>query len=310
MYIESYTKTQHIFFHKGLPLTERLETLSTNEALNILQWHIDVGVDICIGDTSVDRIVAPLVVKQPNSLGSKDNVAMTTSGIQQNPSVGNQMDTLKPEIPALGTVEAVSDARELATKAKTLDELREAIEGFEGCVLKRTAINTIFSDGNPEARVMLIGEAPGADEDRIGKPFVGDGGQLLDRMMAAIGLDRKSEDKDTSVYITNIVNWRPPGNRSLSDAEISVCLPFIQRHIELVNPEFLIYVGGVSAKALLETSHGITRLRGKWQDYKSEGLKTPIPSMALFHPAYLLNSPGQKSLAWQDLLSLKAKLEA
>ncbi len=162
----------------------------------------------------------------------------------------------------------------------------------------------VFADGNPQAKVMLVGEAPGADEDRAGKPFVGVNGQLLDRMLASIGLSREE-----NVYISNLINWRPPGNRSPSDAEVALSLPFIQRHIELANPAILVLSGGVAAKALLQTSQGITRLRGKWMEYKSDGMAAPIPVLATFHPAYLLRSPAQKGLAWQDLLKLKERIK-
>ena len=151
---------------------------------------------------------------------------------------------------------------------------------------------------------MLVGEAPGADEDRLGKPFVGVSGQLLDRMLAAIELDRET------VYISNVINWRPPGNRSPSSSEIAVCMPFIQCHIELIKPDILLFVGGVAAKALMETSQGITRLRGRWMEYQSDGLEKAIPSMAIFHPAYLLRSPAQKALAWKDLQAIRARIQS
>jgi len=189
----------------------------------------------------------------------------------------------------------------LANQAKTLDDLREMIEGFDECPLKVTASNTVFADGNPQADVMLIGEAPGADEDRLGKPFVGLSGQLLDRMFSTIGLDRQS------LYITNIVPWRPPGNRPPTNAESALCLPFVRKHIELINPKYLIFIGGTSAKALLNTNEGIMKMRGKWLDYKISEEKS-IKAMAMFHPAFLLRSPGQKRFAWYDLLKIKVAL--
>ena len=172
-----------------------------------------------------------------------------------------------------------------------------------GCDLKKTATNFVFADGNPKARVMVVGEAPGADEDRQGLPFVGVSGQLLDRAFATINLDR------TKIYISNIIPWRPPGNRQPTQQETAMCLPFIERHIELIAPDFLILAGGTAAKAVLKTTEGIVKLRGKWQPYQSPGLEKLIQVLATFHPAYLLRSPSQKKFVWLDLLSLKHKLE-
>ena len=209
------------------------------------------------------------------------------------------------KLEASGTEGASSpyDTFALAQGAKSLEELKAIIQQFEGCTLKKSATNMVFADGNPEARVMVIGEAPGADEDRQGLPFVGISGQLLDRAFAAIGLDR------TKIYISNILPWRPPENRQPTPQEAAMFLPFIERHIELVAPDFLIFAGGTSAKTLLKTSEGIVKLRGRWQTYSLPGLKKPIQALATFHPAYLLRSPGQKRFVWLDMLSLKHKLE-
>jgi DNA polymerase len=207
----------------------------------------------------------------------------------------------RPEIP-LGTSEAAATARELAAAAKTLDELKNAIAKFEGLSLKATATNLVFADGNPESRLMLIGEAPGAEEDRRGLPFVGASGQLLDRMLAAIGHDR------ASCYITNIVNWRPPGNRKPSPAEMSLCLPFIERHIALIKPALIVLLGDTAAKTLTNRTEGITRLRGKWFTWPTADGAGTIPVLPTFHPAFLLRSPGQKREAWADLLAAKRKL--
>ena len=182
-------------------------------------------------------------------------------------------------------------------------ELRDAISTFDGCALKRTATNTVVGSGDEAAALMVVGEAPGADEDRQGAPFVGVSGQLLDLMLASIGLDR------AQVYITNIVFWRPPGNRNPSSNEIAACLPFVARHIELVDPDILVPLGGPAAKTLLARSEGITRMRGKWFAYSSPKLAAPIDAMPFFHPAYLLRSPAHKREAWRDLLAIKAKLE-
>lgn len=189
-----------------------------------------------------------------------------------------------------------------AQKAQTLDELRAALLDFEGCALKQTALNLVFGDGNPKARVMLIGEAPGADEDRQGRPFVGQSGQLLDKALSAIGLTREI------FYITNIIPWRPPGNRQPTPQETQACLPFVQRHIDLVSPDFLILVGGTAAKTLLGGRDGIMRLRGAWKDYTSQAGKK-MKVIAIFHPAYLLRSPGQKREVWIDLIKIKHSLQ-
>lgn len=197
---------------------------------------------------------------------------------------------------------AVASAREAAGAAPDLAALRAALEHFDGVALRRTATNLVFADGNPAARVMLVGEAPGADEDRLGLPFVGVSGQLLDRMMAAIGLDR------TSFYITNVCFWRPPGNRKPTDAELAAQKPFVERHIELVAPQVLVLVGAASAQGLLQTTEGITRLRGRWFEYRTPGLAAAIPALPIFHPAYLLRQPAQKRETWRDLLKLKSRL--
>ncbi len=199
---------------------------------------------------------------------------------------------------------AAASAHEIAAGCRTVDELVAAIRAFEGCPLKETATNTVVYDGDPQARVLFVGEAPGAEEDRRGLPFVGPAGQLLDRMLAAIGLDRGQ------VCISNMLFWRPPGNRSPTAEEIATCLPFAQRLIELVDPEVLVLVGGISAKALLGRTEGITRLRGVWHRYSSPGLAAPIDAIAIYHPAYLLRQPLHKRAAWRDLLAIRRRLDA
>jgi uracil-DNA glycosylase family 4 len=195
---------------------------------------------------------------------------------------------------------AVMAAREAASTAATLDDLRAILERFEGCALRTTAKQLVFSDGNPQARVMLVGEAPGRDEDIQGLPFVGRSGKLLDLMLAAIGLDR------TSVYIANIVPWRPPGNRTPTPQESQICLPFIRRQIELADPDLLVCLGGPSAQSLLGVKEGIMRTRGRWFPYQSG---REIRAIATFHPAFLLRSPLQKRIAWRDFLAIKKVLE-
>ena len=203
---------------------------------------------------------------------------------------------------ALSQDSAVASAREQAASAGTLDELRERLDAFDGCALKNAATQLVFADGAPDARVMIVGEGPGAEEDRIGKPFVGKAGQLLDKMLAAIGLDR------TKVYIANVVPWRPPGNRTPTPQELALCLPFIRRQIELVSPDFLVLLGASSAQTLLNEKEGIMRLRGHWHDYDCGDRK--IKALPMLHPAYLLRAPLKKAQAWRDLRSLRHALDA
>jgi DNA polymerase len=196
---------------------------------------------------------------------------------------------------------AAMAAREAVKGIATLEDLRAALDAFEGCALKGTAKQLVFADGNPQAKIMIVGEAPGRDEDIEGLPFVGRSGKLLDRMLNAIGFDR------TSVYIANIIPWRPPGNRTPTPQETQICLPFIQRQIELVNPDVVVTLGNPSTQTLLSTREGIMKTRGRWFDYDT-GTRV-IRAMATFHPAYLLRSPSYKRMAWQDLRAIAKALE-
>lgn len=266
-----------------------------------LEWHLDAGVDEALNDKPAMR--------EPVSLSHGER-----EGPQQQSLVPAAHSTpVKPAAPVLlGKSDARAEAEKLAAAANTLDELREAIAAFDGIALKKTATNLVFSDGNPKASIMLVGEAPGADEDRLGKPFVGVSGQLLDRILKCINLDRHEADPAKAIYIANILNWRPPGNRTPSPAEIEVSLPFIEKHIALVKPKILIMCGGVSAKALLNTDQSVSRLRGKWQDLSPssaflQGLAPPVPAIATYHPAYLLRTPSQKKAVWQDMLMVRDK---
>lgn len=252
-----------------------------------LRWQIEFGADEAIDDIPVDRFAAILPERE---VRAEIAARRTPAPAAANPA--------PPSRAARGSSVA------MAGPARTLDELRAQMAAFDGCALKATATHLVFADGNPEAPVMFVGEAPGAEEDRRGLPFVGAAGKLLDLMLAAIGLDR------TGVYIGNVLPWRPPGNRQPTAAEISACLPFIQRHIELVQPKVLVLVGGTSAKAMLGTAEGIMRLRGRWTEYASPGLAAPIPALPMFHPAYLLRSPAAKREAWRDLIALKNRLDA
>lgn len=200
----------------------------------------------------------------------------------------------------LPNASAIDSARDAARQVSTLAELRACLERFEGCNLRLTAKNLVFADGNPQARIMFVGEAPGRDEDLQGKPFVGRSGQLLDRMLQAIGLDR------SGAYIANVVPWRPPGNRTPTPQETEICKPFIMRQIELVNPDILVFLGSASAKTLLGTHEGIRKLRGRWMKFATGSID--ISCVATYHPAYLLRSPLEKRQSWQDFQSIKQKL--
>jgi uracil-DNA glycosylase family 4 len=212
------------------------------------------------------------------------------------PSAGGAEAVSRAAAPASSSL-PVDQARVQAEEAKSLEDLRQAVESFDLCALRKTATNTVFADGCAGAPVMLVGEAPGADEDRLGKPFVGASGQLLDKIFAAAGWTREK-----NLYISNVLFWRPPGNRDPSPQELALCLPFVQKHIALARPRLLVTVGGVSTRTLLGTTEGIMKVRGRWHAYQNPFMDQPVPLMALYHPAYLLRSPGQKRQAWRDVL--------
>lgn len=258
--------------------------------LSALQWHLAVGADEAFEDAPVDRTV--LRNLSPATNHHPENTISSPSP-QPSPRGERELE---------GVSELRTKAENIAAACSTLDELKAAIDAFDGIALKKTATQMVFSDGHPNAPVMVIGEAPGADEDRMGLPFVGVSGQLLDKILKSIDLDRRAEDPVKAVYISNILNWRPPGNRTPSPAEVEVSLPFIRRHIQLAAPKVIILSGAVSAKALLGSGDSISRLRGKFHDVMG------IPAIATYHPSYLLRTPSQKRAVWGDMLMLKAKL--
>ncbi len=264
--------------------------------LSILQWYLEQGVTELLAEAPVNRFAASSAsVEAPVAALVTVKTLPGANAISEMP---------------LGTADAKKEALKLAQSANSLEELEAAIRNFDALAIKKTATNLVFADGNPKARVMVIGEAPGGDEDIQGKPFVGLSGQLLNKMFAAIGLSRQSEDPATSIYISNILNWRPPGNRTPSPAEIEISLPFIERHIALIQPHLLVFMGGVSAKALMNTAEGITKLRGKWANYipLTETGGVEIPVLPTFHPSFLLRTPIQKKQAWNDMLLLKKRI--
>ncbi|MEM7070044.1 MAG: uracil-DNA glycosylase [Pseudomonadota bacterium] len=260
----------------------------------LIEWYAEAGVDVLLDENPVDRFAES---QKPARTSTQNNAAKSTPSqriLEQSPN--KQAPTSQPDA-TMPDKAVVQNAREAAKRASSLDELHEILSGFDGCNLKRTAKNTVFADGNPKAKLMFIGEAPGRDEDIQGLPFVGRAGQLLDRMLTAIDLDRES------VYITNVLPWRPPGNRTPTPQETEICRPFIERHIELVAPDVIVLLGGSSAKTLLKTTNGIMRLRGKWAEIATENSNTQ--AMPTLHPAYLLRQPAHKKLAWQDFLQAK-----
>jgi DNA polymerase len=290
-------------------------TLSRSEALSALAFLVEAGVDCALDEAAHDRFADSAA-----GLGRPDRPEPTPRETPARASTTGQpssraMPSLREPPPkpaavsprvaaqaALNPDEAALSARALAAKATTLDELRAVLEAFEGCSLKGTARHCCFSDGNPAGRIMLVGEAPGADEDRVGLPFVGRSGQLLDRMLAAIGLDRAQD-----VYIANTVPWRPPGNRTPTPQEMATCLPFIERQIELAAPDILVCLGLPACQTLLGIKDGILKSRGRWSEYRAGD--RVIPALATLHPAYLLRQPLQKRLAWRDFRALKARLD-
>ncbi len=292
---------------------------TTLDPLATLAWLVEAGAEEAVGDEPVDRFAKkkPATDVRPSPEGgskvdSRDS-ATTASGrgggsrADPSPKFASQISILpqgegqKPTV-LLSEPDSIGTAQSLARAANSLAELKSALEGFDGCALKRAATNTVFADGNPMSRIMFIGEAPGRDEDRMGLPFVGRAGKLLDKMMEAIHLDR------TSAYITNVINWRPPDNRDPSPEEAAMCLPFLRRHIELVNPGVIILLGAVAARHVMGFSEGIMKLRGRWLEYRVGDRMVPV--MPTLHPAYLLRQPAHKKLAWRDLQATEQKIIA
>lgn len=260
-------------------------------ARDLLAFYVEAGVDCALNEDAVDRLSDAAETTAADAALRKPAMPVVSSAVAV--AARNDMVAPAPDI-------ATATAREAAAQAKTLDELRALLDAFDGCALKATASRLVFSDGNPEARVMFVGEAPGRDEDIEGRPFVGRSGKLLDLMMGAIGLDR------TNVYIANVIPWRPPGNRTPTPQETQICLPFIRRQIELVDPDILVCLGNPSSQTLLNAREGIMKTRGKWVSYDT-GTRG-IRAVPTFHPAYLLRSPIYKRLAWQDLRAIRAVL--
>ncbi len=256
--------------------------------LEELIWQIEMGADEAIAEVPRDRLTPPPAQAPAISAPAAASVSV-------------------PVAPAAAR-ETAGSAEALAARCMSLHDIAHALAGFDQCPLKRTATNLAYIDGNPEARVLLIGEAPGREEDLQGKPFVGRSGQLLDRMLAAIGMDRHADDPEKAVLITNVIFWRPPGNRKPTEAETLMCMPFVERTIALMRPRLIVCLGATPAQRLIGTSEGILRLRGRWTSITA-GDGT-IPVMPTLHPAYLLRQPAQKRLAWRDLLAVREHLDS
>jgi DNA polymerase len=263
-----------------------MPSVPVSSAHEILEFYREAGVDALLAEQPVNRFVGSQAPPVRAAAQPRAPEAKTTPAAPLN-------------VPASPDAAALA-ARDIVDKIATLEQLRAALDKFEGCALRATATQLVFADGNPQARVMLVGEAPGRDEDIEGLPFVGRSGKLLDRMLAAIGLDR------TQVYIANIIPWRPPGNRTPTPQESAICLPFVRKQIELVDPDVLVCLGGPSATTLLGMKDGITKTRGRWFNFNTG--KREIRAMPTFHPAFLLRSPLQKRLAWRDFLAVKKAL--
>lgn len=282
------------------------EPAKAAELLAILQYYAEAGVDTVLEAASIDRFADSEGPATGTHKGEVSADAPAPSRQRRSDAAARTATAHHPaasEAPTVSDDAAVEHAREAARRATTIGALREALEGFNDCGLRAGARSTVFADGNPDADVMLIGEAPGRDEDRQGLPFVGRAGQLLDRMLTAIGLDR------TTCYITNIIPWRPPGNRTPTPLEIEQCRPFVERHIALADPRLIVLMGNVSTKTLLQTTRGILSIRGTWSRYHPNS-DIDVPALPTLHPAYLLRNPAQKRLSWIDFLSVRARLDA
>ncbi|MGB0696118.1 MAG: uracil-DNA glycosylase [Rhodospirillaceae bacterium] len=296
------------FSEPGAPLPQVPQTIETPEmAAAVLRWYQQAGLSLTVQEAPCDWYQR---AEQTKPVRREPEPRKSAAPVSARPPSFGQAASPAPSGPApmparrpVLVGEEVAEARQLAAAATDLTALREAMDGYQSCALRRTATHTVFADGNPDADVMLVGEAPGAEEDRRGLPFVGPSGKLLDAMLASIGLTR------ATVYISNVLPWRPPGNRKPTPEEVALCEPFLARHIALVKPRLLLLTGGLAAQTLMDTTTGITRLRGQWKDYQPAPEADPIPALATFHPAFLLRSPVRKREAWRDLLALKERLD-
>jgi DNA polymerase len=268
-------------------------TASREESLAALNWLLEAGADEAISEVPIDRFSTRSIRAQAPSASVEMKPAART-----NPPLSQ----IKPATLAPLASDGFGSAVEIASRSQSLADLKAAMQSFEGSQLKKLATNTVFADGNSKSGIMFIGEAPGYDEDKAGLPFVGRAGKLLDKMLAAIGLDR------TCAYIINVMPWRPPDNRNPDPGEVALCIPFLRRHIELAQPKLLVMLGAVSARHVLGLNDGIMKLRGRWLEYRIGTVMVPV--LPTLHPAYLLRQPAHKKLAWRDLQALTDRLDA
>ncbi len=292
---------------------ESTQTLSARAAAAAaLEWYVHMGADEAIGDNPVDGFARSSELAARRTAAAASQEAAVNGGTRaplNRPSApASRPPRPVPRQPAAAPSMASDEIEQLAGSCSSLDELARTLDAFDACPLKRTATQLCFADGLPGAHVMIIGEAPGRDEDEQGRPFVGRSGQLLDKMLALIDINRTSDDPARSAFISNIVFWRPPGNRKPSASEVVMCLPFVRRAIELAKPRIVIAAGATPAQALLDTPTGITRMRGTWKTISTGNGEIDV--MPTLHPSYLLRSPEAKRFAWRDLLAVKAKLQA
>ncbi len=258
-----------------------------------LQWQVDQGIDVIVLDTPIDKIAPP-------ALPTKEALAIPL----------NHNLSHKAEVkPLMGAADAIIQAQKLAGACNTLEELSATISAFDGLALKKTATHMVFADGSPDSDIMVIGDAPAAADDIQGIPFMDADGQLLDKILASIGLARKPQNDQRGAYLTNMLNWRPPGNRTPTDSEIAITLPFIERHIALVKPKILVLCGGVAGKALMRRNESISKLRGTLRDYQTPSGDI-LQAVTTYHPAYLLRTPAQKKAVWADMLMLQDYIES
>lgn len=280
------------------------------KTFSTLEWFAEAGIKDITGDHPVNFLAASASAKTATAPiaqnNNEDHMPRRSVNTLQEPA---QSFVAKPTpISSKSLIGAIEESRQLADEAKTLADLRKAVEGFNGCALKKTANKTVFADGNPQSQVMVIGEAPGADEDREGIPFCGMSGKLLDKVLFSAGLTRKGDEKG-GFYITNTLFWRPPGNRKPTPEELAICEPFLEKHIALVNPKILLLVGATAVQGVLKDSSAMAKLRGGNYTYKNRYMQHDVPVMVTYHPSFLLRAPQNKRLAWEDMLKLQARLK-
>ena len=277
-----------------------MNILSNFNPVDALAWQVEMGIDLCV--EAEPQILNKEVMRRESFVARQEESRIQNSEFGEESSGTTHNVRLATPAPS-SIAQAVADARALADAANDLATLEAAVRNFTGCALKKTATNTVFAEGVATSRLMFIGEAPGAEEDRAGVPFCGPSGQLLNRMLRFIGLDRA-----TNFYITNTLFWRPPGNRQPTEEELAICRPFVEKHIALVDPKIIVLVGGTATKSVLNEMRGITRLRGQIFSYSNAYLSQPVPVHVIYHPSYLLRQPLAKKQCWADLLALKTAL--